>query len=1244
MPHHAAPARAPAHDAELLFILSDVPHIEVLLAGLREGVEVQVLPESDDGLSRIAEALRTRRGLEAIHLVSHGEPGALTLGSLRLDRAGLGARSRDLAAFGQALGPAGQVLVYGCRAGAGTEGRAFVAALAQAMGARVAASATPTGGAGLGGDWNLDVASDGDAGSPAVAFVTPALEAYAGLLAANTPPTLEGVPWPWPTAAAGATVEAPDLTVGDADGDLLEVTLSPGFGLIGGVTDEDPTMAGVQLRGTAADLNSKLAGLTFTPDAEGFAWINISVTDGIDVAAGSLMYNVSAGGEGSGDGEGGDPPAGNRAPSILVPIVPQPEAPAGVEIEVLDPVVEDLDDDPLLATLTSYNGVIGGLTDADPDVAGIQLSGSAAELTALLSGMTFTADRGDDLAWIDIAVSDGALSASGVIMMTATGGNAAPAFAGLNDADSPAPVAAGRAVDLPDFTVSDADGDSLVLTIIPGAIELIGLADADGEADGIQLVGTAEEINAQLAAATVKVDQGGLDFLQMSLEDGRQLFPTWGTLWLSAPPNASPTLHGLTLDDVTVRWGVASPLPDFTVADADDDPLTVTLVAEHGEIAGAADADEAAEGLQLVGDAGEINAQLAGLTYTAGHKGHGLIRVEVTDGRDETITWINLWAKANGAPSISGAPAEPLKVLVGAPVALTGVAVSDPDGDPLTVTLVAVNGLLDGVTDTDPEREGVQLAGSAAEINVQLAAATFTAAAPGPARVDLHVSDGLAAEPVTRAIELDVTAPSPPPEPEPPPPPPPPPTSNETIDGVPVQTGTVTNPDGSTSQVITIPVVTSTRPEQVGDTTVADIPLVTGGSGPPPLLAQVPVGLGLQATGPGAPQPAGNSLADLIRAIQTHTAPGSTDQIQLTGGGSGFLQGLSPDAPLIVQTLTPTAPTGVAPPTAPLVISGAPIAPGTPNTALVIDTRSLPSGVTLQLDNVGFAAVVGAARVIGGAGSQSVWGDGADQSLFLGADDDVLHGGGGADTVASAGGDDRLFGDDGDDAVSGGEGADQVWGGAGEDHVHGNVGDDFVHGGEGRDTLHGGQGHDVVRGGQGDDIALGDLGYDTLFGDLGADVLQGGAGDDVVWGGGGLVPGADAGDWIDGGEGSDFVHGNQGDDTVLGGLGADVVHGGQGADRLEGGDGADTLSGDQGDDVLIGGAGADRFLVFAGGGVDRILDFDVQEGDRLHLDAGLSYTLRQDGADTIVGLGGGQRVVLADVRLETLGDGWIVGG
>ncbi len=56
------------------------------------------------------------------------------------------------------------------------------------------------------------------------------------------------------------------------------------------------------------------------------------------------------------------------------------------------------------------------------------------------------------------------------------------------------------------------------------------------------------------------------------------------------------------------------------------------------------------------------------------------------------------------------------------------------------------------------------------------------------------------------------------------------------------------------------------------------------------------------------------------------------------------------------------------------------------------------------------------------------------------------------------------------------------------------------------------------------------------------------------------------------------------------------------------------------------------------------MDFNVGEGDHLHLGAGLGYTLRQDGADTVAEFGGGQRMVLADVGLESLGAGWIVGG
>ncbi|MGI4718419.1 MAG: choice-of-anchor U domain-containing protein [Janthinobacterium lividum] len=265
-------------------------------------------------------------------------------------------------------------------------------------------------------------------------------------------------------------------------------------------------------------------------------------------------------------------------------------------------------------------------------------------------------------------------------------------------------------------------------------------------------------------------------------------------------------------------------------------------------------------------------------------------------------------------------------------------------------------------------------------------------------------------------------------------PPSPPPLTPSTVDGVQVQTGTVTNADGSTSHTIIVPVVTPTRQEQVGNNTVADIPLA-GSSASPLLSAQVPTGYGLQATGTLAPKPAGASLADLIREIKAHTEAGSHDQTSMVGGGTGFLSGLALDTPLLVQTVVPTVAAGGTPAGGAIVISGTPRAADAPMSALVIDSRALPGGSEIQLHNVEFAAIVGAARVTGGAGSQIVWGDSASQTIILGADDDVMHGGAGDDIVGSAGGNDRIYGDEGNDLVFGGEGDDYVDGGSGLDTV-----------------------------------------------------------------------------------------------------------------------------------------------------------------------------------------------------------------
>ncbi|WP_288381332.1 DUF4347 domain-containing protein, partial [uncultured Massilia sp.] len=264
--------------------------------------------------------------------------------------------------------------------------------------------------------------------------------------------------------------------------------------------------------------------------------------------------------------------------------------------------------------------------------------------------------------------------------------------------------------------------------------------------------------------------------------------------------------------------------------------------------------------------------------------------------------------------------------------------------------------------------------------------------------VSVTASDAFGSD--TQALSVRVTA-TPPAPPSPPAPPP-----STVIDGVEVGAGTRANGDGSTSQVISIPVIQPGRQETVGNNTVADIPLVSS-NGKPVLSVQVPLGTGLQASGTANPTSAADALAHLIREIKGVTVVGSHDQGQMTGGGSGFLSGLPSGASLLVQTVTPTAAAGTANGGA-LVIQGAAPSSGGPLSALVIDAKGLPGGSVIQLQNVDFAAIVGAVTVTGGAGSQTVWGDGASQTIFLGADDDILHGGAGDDIVGSAGGNDRI--------------------------------------------------------------------------------------------------------------------------------------------------------------------------------------------------------------------------------------------
>jgi Ca2+-binding RTX toxin-like protein len=225
-------------------------------------------------------------------------------------------------------------------------------------------------------------------------------------------------------------------------------------------------------------------------------------------------------------------------------------------------------------------------------------------------------------------------------------------------------------------------------------------------------------------------------------------------------------------------------------------------------------------------------------------------------------------------------------------------------------------------------------------------------------------------------------------------------------------------------------------------------------------------------------------------------------------------------------------------------------------------------------------------------------------------------------------------------------GADHIQGmPLGNNLIRGFAGDDTMSGGLASDTMFGGLGNDTIvvgasrnptylRGDEGNDSISGGVGFDDINGNMGNDTARGYNGDDWVVGG-------KDNDLLFGDNGFDIVYGNMGDDTVSGDAGADWVRGGQGNDSVSGGDGDDWLWGDRGDDTISGGAGADIFHSFSGTGIDRVTDFNLAEGDRVQLDPGTTYTLKQVGADTVVDMGGGDQVILVGVQLSTLTGSWI---
>ncbi len=151
-----APA-AMGEEQAIVFIDESVEDIRQYLDGIDGTIEIVLLDADTDGVEQIAAVLAERRDLDAIHIISHGQAGALFLGNATLDVTSMQGEHRDeLAIIAQALGEDGDILIYGCDFTAGEEGLEAAMLLGALTGADIAASDDATGHTDLGGNWELE--------------------------------------------------------------------------------------------------------------------------------------------------------------------------------------------------------------------------------------------------------------------------------------------------------------------------------------------------------------------------------------------------------------------------------------------------------------------------------------------------------------------------------------------------------------------------------------------------------------------------------------------------------------------------------------------------------------------------------------------------------------------------------------------------------------------------------------------------------------------------------------------------------------------------------------------------------------------------------------------------------------------------------------------------------------------------------------------------------------------------------
>ncbi|QDS92976.1 Cadherin domain protein [Roseimaritima multifibrata] len=147
---------------EIIFVDAAVEDSATLVENLRgdRGAQTQwIIVELNpytDGVEQISQTLASLSGVDAIHLLSHGDGKGLQLGSTLLNQQSLEAHAGEITNWRDAFDSGGDILIYGCDLASSAEGQDLIESLAVLTETDIAASDDVTGHEERGGDWNLE--------------------------------------------------------------------------------------------------------------------------------------------------------------------------------------------------------------------------------------------------------------------------------------------------------------------------------------------------------------------------------------------------------------------------------------------------------------------------------------------------------------------------------------------------------------------------------------------------------------------------------------------------------------------------------------------------------------------------------------------------------------------------------------------------------------------------------------------------------------------------------------------------------------------------------------------------------------------------------------------------------------------------------------------------------------------------------------------------------------------------------